>query len=158
MSRPLTAAGRAHLKKRMMKLPEQMRVRVDASLSGSADALVDAIKAAAPVRSGDLRDSIRKVPLEDGQIGYRIVGGERGKGKKGWYLRFVEYGTKASPGSQGALYKRQKGKWRGMRRRDKRAHAATPAQPFFWPTYRRMKARIRAARTRALKRGAQEAK
>src|SRR5690606_19321310 len=106
-----------------MKLPEQMRVRVDASLSSSADALVDAIKAAAPVRSGDLRDSIRKVPLDDGQIGYRIVGGERGKGKKGWYLRFVEYGTKASPGSQGALHKRQKGKWRGMRRRDKRAHA-----------------------------------
>lgn len=157
MSRPLTAAGRAHLKKRMMALPEQMRVRVDASLSSSADDLVAAIRAAAPVRSGDLRDSIRKVPLEDGQIGYRIVGGERGKGKKGWYLRFVEYGTKASPGSQGALYKRQKGKWRDRRRKDKRAHAATPAQPFFWPTYRRMKARIRAARTRALKRGATEA-
>lgn len=157
MSRPLTAAGRAHLKKRMLALPEQMRSRVDASLSKSADELVDAIKAAAPRRTGDLIAGIRKEPLGEGRIGYKIIGGECGKGKKGWYIRFVEYGTKASPASPGAPYKRQKGKWRGRRRKDKRAHAATPAQPFFWPTYRRMKGRIRAARTRALKRGATEA-
>ncbi|HAL06352.1 MAG TPA: hypothetical protein DCP26_03210 [Brevundimonas sp.] len=157
MGRPLTAAGRAHLKKRMMKLPEQMRVRVDASLSGSADALVDAIKAAAPVRKGPggggLRDSIRKVPLDDGQIGYRIVGGEKkGKRPKGWYIRFVEFGTKA--GTKGERTTDASGR----NRKVKRSHPGTPAQPFFWPTYRRMKARIRAARTRALKRGAQEAK
>lgn len=154
--RPLTAAGRAHLKRRLLALPEQMRIAADQALSKSADELVDAIKAAAPVRSGDLKGSIKKEPLGEGRIGYRVTGGERGKGKKGWYIRFVEFGTKASPGEaprQNRNYKRTKVATKG-----KRAHAGTPAQPFFWPTYRRSKSRIRARTTRALKKGASETK
>lgn len=154
--RPLTSAGRAHLKKRMLALPEQMRRYADESLSKSADELVDAIKAAAPkVRTGDLAASIKKEPLGEGRIGYRVVGGERGKGKKGWYIRFVEFGTKASPGEaprQNRNFKRTRVMTKG-----KRAHAATRAQPFFWPTFRRSRSRIRSRTTRALKKGAKEA-
>lgn len=151
--RPLTAAGREHLKKRMMSLPEKMRSGVDVALSKSADEMVEAIKAAAPVRTGRLRDSIRKEPLGEGRIGYRVVGGF--KGGDGWHIRFVEFGTKASAGE--APRRNRNFKSVSVMTKVKRAHAGTPAQPFFWPTYRKFKSRIRSRRTRALKKGAQEA-
>jgi len=149
-SRPLTAAGRAHLKKRMLALPEKMRTAADAALAKAADELVADIQAATPVASGDLRDSIKKVPLGDGRIGYRVVGGEHGKGKKGWYIRFVEHGTKA--GVKGARTTDESGR----NRKVQRTHSGTRAQPFFWPTYRRSKTRIRSRLTRALKKAAKE--
>ncbi len=154
MRRPLTAAGRAHLKKRLLALPETMRSEADDSLSKSADELVAEIKAGAPKNSGDLRDSIKKEPLGDGRVGYKVVGGEKGPGKKGWYIRFVEHGTKASPGEaprQNRNFRRT-----AVLTKGKRAHAATRAFPFFWPAYRRAKSRIRSRLTRALKRGAIE--
>lgn len=147
--RPLTAAGRKHLQKRLLSMPERMRTNVDASLSGSADELVSAIQAAAPDRTGELRASIRKEALGDGRIGYRVVGGF--KGGKGWYIRFVEFGTKATPGEaprQNRNFKRTR-----VMTKAKRRHAGTQAQPFFWPTYRKAKSRIRSRRTRALKKG-----
>lgn len=114
-------------------MPEKMRSAVDKTLSEAADELVEQMRVAVPVDQGELRDSIQKKPIEDtlgvGRMGYRVVAGERGKGKKAWYVRFVEFGT--STGS--------------------------PAQPFFFPTYRRLKRRIRSRLTRALRRAAKEA-
>lgn len=155
MRRPLTNAGRAHLKRRMLKLPEVMRTRAEGALEASADELVREIQAVAPRRSGDLADSIEKVPLPEGEgrVGWRVVGGR--KNGKGWYIRFVEHGTKPSPGeapSRNRNYRRTVVMTKG-----KRAHAGTPAQPFFWPTYRRLRARMRGRVTRALKKGAEEA-
>ena len=157
MRRPLTAAGRAHLKRRMMAVPKVMREHVETVLESVADELVLEIQAASPVDKGELRDSIQKEPIPEGEgrTGWKVTGGW--KGGKGFYIRFVEFGTKPSPASQGQLFKRQKGKWRGRRRRDKPAHAGVPAQPFFWPTYRRMKSRIRGRITRALRKGAEKA-
>lgn len=156
MSRPLTAAGRAHLKKRLLSMPEKMRRRVDEALSKSADELVADIKAAAPVSpgGGELRDSIRKEPLGDDRIGYKVVGGKKGKGRQGWYIRFVEFGTQ--PGKRGERVASTGAKQAKNGRLVYRTHPGNAAQPFFFPTYRKNKSRIRSRRTRALKKGATE--
>ncbi|WP_303698773.1 HK97-gp10 family putative phage morphogenesis protein [Brevundimonas naejangsanensis] len=152
MTRPLNAASRAALKKRMLAVPPALRAAAEAEMSKQADRLVSEIRAAAPVKTGELAGSIQKKPLDDGRIGFKVVGGERGK--KGWYIRFVEHGTKASPGEaarQNRNYRRT-----AVMTKGKRAHAGTPAQPFFWPTWRRNRRRVRAALGRALKKAAKE--
>ena len=145
----------------MAAVPEKMRQQVDEALSKSADEMVSAMKAAAPRRSGELRDSIKKTKLdEEGRIAYRVGAGEKyghattgRKWGRGWYIRFVEFGTKAKPSEaprQDRRYRRT-----AVLTKAKRGHAGTRAQPFFWPTYRKFKSRIRGRVTRALRKGAE---
>src|SRR5689334_17660691 len=105
--------------KQIGQLPIRLRRQLAATIKDEADKLATAIKAAAPVRTGALRDSVkvrrtkRDLTLEVTAGGEATTNGERGPGGEADHAVFTEYGTR---------------------------HA--PAHPFFYPTARAMQAEI----------------
>lgn len=162
------AGDRDKAKALFRALPKSVRTATQDALAASAEELTAAIRYNVPIDQGDLRESVRwrrGAPRErkkqgdtapDKDLAVTVIAGS----KKAFYAAMVEFGTRASPGRQGQLYKRQKGATRGLRRVDKRPHAATPAQPFFFPTYRalrkRLTGRIKRAQRRAIREAADE--
>lgn len=127
--------------------PAQVRAAKE-SLEKGAEELSAAIRRAAPTKSGDLAMSVgwsHEGGAPKGSIGGGGQGSVRGEAglavevhagdEKAYYARFVEYGTEAAPAG------RSKDK-SGKSRNNKRAHIATRAQPFFWPTVRSQKKRV----------------
>lgn len=96
--------GLAELQKALDELPEKIAANVmRGAMRAGAKVLADEARLQAPVLSGELRDTIRHAAkIENGvAIGYVRAGPRGGKNlskadaKKGWYVRFVEFGTAA---------------------------------------------------------------
>lgn len=138
--------GEAALKAAMMAIPQKIRDEVAKELEAQASKIVADMKLLAPVDSGALRDSIGwtwgdapKGSVSVGQVrGHRyarmaitIYAGTRDKSlgqADAFYARFQEFGT-----------------------------VKMPANPFFYPTWRASKTRVKGALTRAVKRAVRKA-
>ena len=118
------------LRARLAKIPDIAREAAAAAMEEGAQEIVDAMKMAAPIESGDLRDSIGwtwgEVPAGSFMIDEISSGKNKGDqyatlrikiyagNKDAFYARFQEFGTRSQP-----------------------------AQPFFFVTYKRLKAEFR---------------
>lgn len=151
------------LRARLAKVPDVAREAAAAEMEKCAQEIVDAMKAAVPVKSGKLRDSINwtwgDVPAGSFVIDEIRSGKNKGDqyatlrikiyagNREAFYGRFVEFGT--SPHSLA----RNASVARGLRQDDGAFHRGAVAQPFFFPTWkakraefqRRVKAAVRAA-------------
>jgi HK97 gp10 family phage protein len=131
--------GITDLNKKVAAIPKRVEVKARAAMEAGADELVDMMKRFVPVDDGDLRDSIgwtwgaapkgSVVLAESGadSRGLKItvyVGNE-----KAYYARWVEFGT--APHVNG-------GKFPGTQ------NPGSRAQPFFFPSWRALRKRIRA--------------
>jgi HK97 gp10 family phage protein len=141
------AAGRIkgleQLQKRLATLPQSVVADVRAALSEGCDAMVEEMKAIAPSSELEphphaLRDAIQK---EDGRhaLSFDVTCNPVGVDGK-LYGAHVEFGHRARGGKDDRIGK---------------SGAHIPAKPFFFPVYRhqakRLKARIRAASSKAIK-------
>ncbi len=102
-------------------LPKAITREMRTAVEEAANEVADAMRRIVAVDQGDLRDSIT-VTMDDQALRATISAG----GRKAFYARFVEYGTKAKS-----------------------------AQPFFWPMFRArrqaIKRRLAAAFRKAFK-------
>lgn len=109
--------GLARFQKRMRAVPQAVKLAVQPALVTSANEVASNMKALAPERTGDLKESITVTPPGQTTPPYSQPGGSRVAGehealvtagdKDVRYAHLVEHGT-----------------------------AAAPAQPFFWPGFR----------------------
>ena len=118
------------LRARLAKIPDVAREAAAAAMEEGAQEIVDAMKMAAPFKSGDLRDSIGwtwgEVPAGSFMIDEIRSGKNKGDqyatmrikiyagNRDAFYARFQEFGTRSQP-----------------------------AQPFFLPTWRKERAKFR---------------
>lgn len=166
------------LLRKMRAIPERQRLAAAAALKASAEEMAAKVRSAAP-RSGRskrpkawpkaMADRIfaRPVTASDSRAKSREgkeLAQTRAAAGLGWKVTapppamWVEFGTKGSAGrGDDVLYKKQKGKLRSRTLVEKKAHAATPAQPFFWPTVRAQKKRLIARVKRESRKGAVDA-
>ena len=138
-----TVEGLDKLNARLRAMPTDTKLQVSAAIEKSAEDLVAQAKRFVPVEEGDLRDSIEwhwTGQGDDSGQGEASASRQATKGAehlsatvtaggtlKGGHAGWVEFGTAASEG-----------------------HAATPAQPFFFPAYRLLRKKIRSRIARAL--------
>lgn len=139
--------GLASLRRKLTKtIPDRVRERTRAAMEKGADEIVKMAKALVPVDSGALRDSIgwtwgdapkgsitlgTSKPAGDGDERITIYAGTRNKNLgdlDAFYVRFVEFGT-----------------------RNMTAH------PFFFPSYRTLKRRVKSRITREMRKAIREA-
>jgi HK97 gp10 family phage protein len=132
-------------------------------VANQAAQLVQVMKAACPVNAdpppqpGLLRDSIGwtfGTPPATRATGAFRVKVKAGKSdfaatvyagnNQAFYARWIEFGTQAHSLGTGADISR------GKRQQGVRQHPGSPAQPFFWPSYRLMKKSMRRAVKRRL--------
>ena len=159
------------LRARLAKIPDIVREAAEAAMEEGAQEIVDAMKMAVPIESGELRDSIGwtwgEVPAGSFMIDEIRSGKNKGDqyatlrikiyagNKDAFYARFIEFGTaphsleinasvaRASSGS--AINQR--------RQKSSKQHPGTPAQPFFFLTWKRERAKfMRRIRDRIRKR------
>jgi HK97 gp10 family phage protein len=124
--------GLKEFNRRRMKMPALIQKRVAEALEQNADELVEVARRDAPVKTGNLRDSIGKRPIEGtDKLIWRVFAGKRGPGlyDQGYYAALVEFGTKL---------------W--------------PAQPFFFVNYRAFKPKFKARQSRAIRKAIKESK
>lgn len=159
MAKSTTIFGLAKLDKKLKRLPPAVSTEIRAAMEDSANEIVALARKLVPVDSGDLKASIGwtwGAPPRGALTLGKVVASQLGKqltltvyagDDKAFYARFVEFGTHASEARasrRNANYKRTV-----VMTKEYKAHAATPAQPFFFPAYRAnrksAKARIRAA-------------
>lgn len=165
--------GLAKLQKKLDRMPRIAKEAIRAALAKQADEIVAMMKSLAPEDDGDLIKSIGwtwgKVPK-----GRRALGGVRvdpldataaslggdltitiyAGGDDAFYARFVEFGTKASAGQAPSQDRRYKD--RVVMTQGKRSHAATPAQPFFYVSWRANRKKAKSAVRRAVTKAAKE--
>lgn len=173
--------GLDRLLRQLEALPNSVRAALYDSLAEGAKDMAEAIARAAPERDGDLKASIGwaqgEPPPTKATGAFRFTVKDLGaKGRalndagllfsvyagndKAYYARWVEFGTSAKA-AVAARYRvtRSVSILPGRRvraRKAARAHAATPAQPFFYPTIRAFKKPLRARVVRAANRAAKE--
>jgi len=150
--------GLERLKANIARIKADARAAMGSAAEASAHELANAIRANAPRDTGKLAESVKVEQMTSGKgarglvaaagMAWTVAAGDRNAP----YARWVEFGTAAQgarPSRQNRNYKRT-----AVMTRAYAAHAATPAQPFFWPTYRllrrRLKARIARATTKAV--------
>ncbi len=145
-------------------LPQQVRLRVKQAIAEGADAIVSTQRNLAPVKTGNLRESIvatmgggevpkyaafrsrkqgksrnsRMIEVADPELAAIITAGNNAVR----YAHLVEFGT--SPHVNG-------GKFAGTQ------NPGAKAQPFFYPGYRANKKRVKAKIRAAIKKGIKEA-
>jgi HK97 gp10 family phage protein len=89
--------------KQIGNLPIKMKRQLATAIKQEADRLADAIKTAAPVATGALRDSVKvrrrrnDLDLEVTAGGDTTIHGTRGPHGQADYSLFVEYGTRNKP-------------------------------------------------------------
>ncbi|WP_323034109.1 HK97-gp10 family putative phage morphogenesis protein [Pararhodobacter sp.] len=154
----------ARLERKLKRLPATTQATIRAAMEKSADEIVALARRLVPVDDGALRDSIGwtwGAPPQGALTLGKVARSAIGKGltitvyagdSDAFYARWVEFGTKASAARasrQDSRYKRTA----GVMTKEYGAHAATPAQPYFFPAYRAnrktAKARIRRATRQA---------
>jgi len=125
----LNAASRAKLKERIRRIPNKAKQAAVKELNAQGAQLVARMKFVVPVHEHDLQRSIRSYPQADRRGFYSVrvsAGGaltrRPSEGGVFDYARAVEFGTEDMP-----------------------------AEPFFYPSFRRYRTKIRSAVTRAIR-------
>lgn len=161
--------GYERLMRQLKALPNSVRAEMADALAEESAKLAATIRRAAPVRLGDLRDSVGwcagpppevktngafRISSSDftrsGQalsaagLLFSIFAGD----DRAYYARFVEFGTSPAPAGRSKDIT-------GKRRNNLRPHAGTRAQPFFYPTVRAWK---KPSRSRVVRRANKAAK
>ncbi|MEZ0212438.1 MAG: HK97-gp10 family putative phage morphogenesis protein [Xanthobacteraceae bacterium] len=152
--------GLAKLERKLKRLPEAVKEEIKTAMAKQADNIVRLAKSLVPVDSHDLQDSIGwtwgKVPKGSITIG-KFVGSKLGAdltltifagNEAAYYARWVEFGTAAT----GFVASRENRKYKSVvvMTRELQPHAATPAQPFFYPAYKANRKSAKAAIRRAI--------
>lgn len=138
---------------KLRKIPDVAVEAARRAMEEGAQQLVDMMKASVPARSGALRASIGWTwgELPPGTFMIEEVRSGRNAGeqfatlqlkiyagsKDAFYARFVEFGTQAHSLARNANVAR------GSRQDQGGRHLGTPAQPFFFPAWRKMRAEWR---------------
>lgn len=152
--------GRTRMKRKLEAMAGLCQTEVAAAMADEATRIVSEMKHTVPKRSHELENSIGWTfgdPPKDAKF---VAQGKHTKvagqflrisiyagSFKAYWARWVEFGTKArAPGS----YRDEKSKRRNA---GKHGHAATPAQPYFWPIWRANQNHVRTAIRNAMKRG-----
>lgn len=169
----MAVKGLDKLLKQIQSLPQGQVDAARASLEQGASEVAEAVRRAAPSRTGALKRSVGwsrfgqapktsatgalRADSTDGDAGAKALGDAGLKvtvyagDDAAYYARFVEFGTRAAPAGKSKDAK-------GKTRTNKRAHPATPAQPFFYATVRALKKRVKSRvvrnANRAVKAGA----
>lgn len=136
----MAAKGLDRLKRQIAALPRLQIEAAAGSLGQGAHELAAAARRAAPKRTGRMAEGIEAVPVDKARDGGGSVKGGAGlawKVSAPFPAGFVENGTAPSPVGRSVDAS-------GKTRTNKRAHAGTPAQPFFWPTIRAFRKRVKA--------------
>ncbi|WP_368517480.1 HK97-gp10 family putative phage morphogenesis protein [Rhizobium sp.] len=144
----MTVTGLDRLRYKLTKkIPDAVRVAVQAAMEQSAEEAVSAMKSLVPVESGDLRESIGWT-WGDPPKGSIVIARSRSKSKTGlritiyagndkaYYARWVEFGT--APHVNG-------GKYAGSMNPGARPH------PFFYPGWRMVRRWVKGSVTRSIK-------
>ncbi len=144
------------LKRRLAAIPKAARAEIRKALEKGAQEIKTMARVMAPVKDGDLRESIdytfgafspensnvRGVSASDGlgdpDLSVTIHAGDA----KAFYAAFVEFGTAPHP---------QGGQFTGTQ------HPGTAPQPFFYPAYRLLKKRVKGRIGRAVRKAARDA-
>lgn len=137
--------GISDLNKKVAQLPRRIEAAARAAMETGADELVDMMKRLVPVDSGDLRDSIGWT-WGNAPKGAKVISqsdpDERGLritiyagNEKAYYAAWVEFGTEPHNVASGGGNKSFSG--------DANMHPGSRAQPFFFPSYRSLRKRIR---------------
>jgi len=144
--------GLDRLRKKLTALPDKARESIAKAMEQSAAEVVAMAKSLAPVDSGALRDSIGWT-WGDAPKGSMTLGTVRQSGKgagnmvitifaggsDAFWARWVEFGT--APHINGGIYAGSE-------------HPGTRAQPFFYPSWRANRKRVRGRVTRAVNKAA----
>lgn len=139
------------LVRKLKKLPDVAEKRIRAAMEQSADQIVMMMKSLAPVDSGDLQMSISwtygdapkgslkigQIKSREGNIRITIYAG----GGDAFHARWIEFGHAAYTAG---------GKFAGAK------VPATPAQPFFYVSYRSQRRSTKSRVSRAITRAAKE--
>jgi len=123
METKVKLTGNARWKQRLRAMPDNVRIEASRAAAKNAEVFAAAARKEAPELTGELKVSIKHYPVREfrGAV-WRVVAGI--SGGRGFYARFVEFGTKNNR-----------------------------AEPFFFPIYRAFRPRFRARMGRALKKG-----
>ncbi len=129
--------GRELLRRTLAKLPKAVKVELQKSLTADAQTMIAKMKSRINDKSGTLSASVREEPFTKGGIGVIIKAGgptttkpvRKGQSAKYDYAMGVELGT------QDAL-----------------------AAPFFFPTYRQSRAKIKRGASKAVQRAVESVK
>lgn len=166
----MAVKGLDRLKRQIAALPQLQRKAAATSLEQGAAELANAIARAAPADTGDLSASIgwahagqapetsatqaiRKTPTaRSAALGNEGLAVEVFAGNNvAFYARWVEFGT--SPGVRGASTTNPTGRSRKVAR----THPGSRAQPFFYPTVRALKKRLKGRVVRTANKAAKAA-
>lgn len=155
MAKSSTIMNLAKLDKKLKRLPAAVTAEIRAAMEKQADEIVRLARSLVPKDTHELENSIGwtwgSPPRGSLTLG-KVVKANLGKqltltiyagNDKAYYARWVEFGTKASPARESrrnANYKRTV-----VMTKAYGAHAATPAQPFFFPAYRAKRKAAKAA-------------
>lgn len=137
--------GISDLNKKVAQLPKRIEAAAKKAMEAGADELVEMMKRLVPVDSGDLRDSIGWT-WGNAPAGSSVIAqsdpDERGLritvyagNEKAYYAAWVEFGSAPHNVALGGGNKSFKG--------DAVGHPGSRAQPFFFPSYRALRKRIR---------------
>lgn len=136
-------AGRAKWLAKLERMPKEIKKEARVALATGADEMVELAKSFVPVRTGKLRDSITWRYGEAEKIAYSqglganhelaVVISAGNKGAR--HAHLVEFGT--TPHTN-------KGKFKGA------SHPGTAASPYFYPSYRLLKRRMKSRVTRSI--------
>jgi HK97 gp10 family phage protein len=162
---------------------------IDDALEKGAREIESLAKAIVPTDTGELRDAIEVRETLEGvkvkRMAFGTTGGRKGrflvryvgvfgtgKGSKGYYAPFVEYGTKPGVertvgrkmGKRGRMIRAyhgprvatQSAKQSGAGRLQYRTHPGTPARPFLRPAFQSKKARVVNRVKRAINKAAKQ--
>lgn len=138
---------------KLQKIPDVAVEAARRAMEEGATKIVAQMKAATPARTGELRNSIGwtwgELPPGTFMIDEIRTGRNQGEqfatlrlkiyagSKEAFYARFVEFGTRAHSVARNASVDRSKRQDQGG------MHPGTAAQPFFYPTWRKMRAEWR---------------
>lgn len=136
--------GVSEMKKRFADIPKRLDVAASAAMEKGAQELVEMMRRLVPVDHGDLRDSIGW-SWGDAPEGAKVIAQSEADSrglkitvyagsKKAYYSAWIEFGTAPHNVAKGAGNKGFTG--------DAHGHPGSPAQPFFFPSYRSLRKRI----------------
>ncbi|WP_454914986.1 HK97-gp10 family putative phage morphogenesis protein [Xanthobacter sediminis] len=168
----MAVLGLDRLRRKLKKLPTIVENEIMAAMEAAAQEVVDLAKSLVPVDEGDLRDSIGWTWGDPPRGSITLARGKRVRRKNkvgperpvritiyagdddAFYARWVEFGTRATA----ARASRRSRKWRTIvvMTKARKAHAATPAQPFFFPAWRAMRKRVKGRVSRAITKAAKK--
>lgn len=131
-------SNRDRLRRKLKAIPVEARKAVRAQLRENGHELAEMQRRLVPIKTMALHDSIK---TKDVSTSTRIAVRNSAGGAKAPHARWVEFGTAAKaaePARQSKNYRRTV-----VMTKAKSAHHGTTAQPFFWPSYRALKRKMK---------------